>query len=129
MHLIPPSCIIIGMVHKILSRFVLRLRPKRFIFINHFGYLALITCFLATGCGGINLGGSGGAASGNAERPTGRVVAQGQIFGQSGKTASGSALIIYSSGSYVLRFEGLSIPSEAGLQAQINSKTVGQVAT
>lgn len=80
-----------------------------------------------TGCGDISVGGGTGS---NDPRPTGRVLYQGQFSSQNGKSVSGTALIFYSTtaGSYTIRLEGLTAPSET-LQVTVFASPGGQVAT
>ncbi len=88
------------------------LKPKSFLGIlrkENWAIGSLVFC--CTSCGlnlGVSLGGSG---TPNDPRPSGNPVAQGSFSG----SVSGSALVFQSGGGYVLRFEGLSVPSAAGL--------------
>lgn len=78
------------------------------------------------GCGNLNIS-TGGGGLPNEARPTGTPVKQGQLFGSG---VSGSVLIFLRSGSsYTLRFEGLSLPSQSNLVAQIYATPNGLVST
>lgn len=82
--------------------------------------IALIP-YLLTQCSlsGIPLGGGGSAASSNDPRPDGTVIAQGQLAGLSGKTVTGTVFIFLTGSNFVLRIEGLGVPSENNLQLQL----------
>lgn len=69
------------------------------------------------GCGEIGLGNR----SPNDPKPTGTIVAQGNLTGQSGQTASGSAFVYQTgSASFVVRLEGVTLPEESGLRVIVS---------
>lgn len=83
----------------------------------------LSLCFWLSSCGM-----TGGSASvPNDPRPSGNPLVQGQVFGQNGQSASGTAFVFYSQNVYILRFEGLSVPSVSGLVVQVFTASQGQV--
>jgi len=89
-------------------------------------------CLLAIGllgCGKVHLGNTGTGS--NSGPPTGKLVSQGQIFGQSGITATGTAQIYSTaSGGFVLYLSGLSLSTApAGLVAHIYTSLSGLAAT
>lgn len=64
-------------------------------------------------CGQIHLG----SATPNDTEPTGTIIAQGPFVGASSKTVTGTAVIYkVDLGSYIIRLNGISTPSETGLQ-------------
>jgi hypothetical protein len=72
------------------------------------GILTLL--ILQAGCG-LNWGG-GGNSSPNDPAPQGTQVSSGQLFAGSGQTGvTGQVLIFNNNGSYILRLEGLNIPT------------------
>lgn len=78
--------------------------------------LGLAQCSLS----GIPVG-NGSTTSPNDSRPSGVLIAQGSFTGQNGQNASGSAQIFMDGGAYILRLEGISVPSENGLNVQVLS--------
>src|SRR5690348_17169099 len=67
---------------------------------------------LLNSCGIIPLG----TSTLNDPVPSGTVLASGSFTGQNGKTASGTATVYLSdTGTYVIRLDGLVVPSENGL--------------
>lgn len=91
---------------------------------------ALLVLF--SGCGKIT---AGSGAEPNDARPSGNPIAQASLTSQNGKTVSGSALIFASVNSssgvtgYILRLEGISVPSASGLLVRVNASPGGQVAS
>lgn len=61
--------------------------------------------------------------------PSGVVVDQGQFFGQNGQTASGSAAIYLSNGTYTLHLSGVSFPTTSTLTIQIYANPYGLVSS
>jgi len=86
---------------------------------------ALLLLMFLTHCG---LHAGTGVAP-NDPTPSGQILKQGQFFSQSGQTVTGSAVIYLSGSSYILRLEGISTPSEAGLQVRIDGNPGGVVFT
>lgn len=74
-----------------------------------------------SGLGGVSLG--GGTGSSNDPIPSGTLLTQSQFFGQSGQTVSGTATVYVSSNTYIVRLQGMAIPSEAGLFVQVFTST------
>src|SRR5689334_21696569 len=73
---------------------------------------------------------AGSAVAPNDARPNGAILVQGQFFGQSGQTVTGSALIFtVGAGSLVLRLEGLQTPEEVGLQVRLTGTPGGTIQT
>ena len=88
--------------------------------VQRLGWLLFSMSWTFTGCSlsGIDLGG-GGVLS-NAARPNGVLLAQGSLSSQvTGQAVAGNAIIFASGTSFILRFEGLTVPVENGLQAQV----------
>ena len=85
------------------------------------GSVATIVFVLAQAGCGLDLNWTpGGSSTPNDPRPSGNVVVQGSFTGSSGQsTVTGTAIIFSTSNSYILRLEGLSVPSETGLTIQI----------
>jgi len=80
---------------------------------------AISTWAFLMNCSGVNIG-TGGGGTPNDVRPTNLPMVQGFFTGQNGKTVTGTAIIFSaSSSSYVLRLEGISTPSEGGLEVQL----------
>jgi hypothetical protein len=97
------------------------MRNKNLIF-HFFGTLIgfVTTGVILTCCSGINIGSSGSNFSPNDVRPTSLPMVQGFFVSQNSQTVSGTALIFNVTGlSYVLRLEGITTPSETGLQIQL----------
>lgn len=87
--------------------------------------LALVLSLLSSSCGSL----SSGAVSANENAPTGSILASGSFTSLNGKTVSGIAKVILDTGNvYWVRLEGLSAPSESGLQVWLTktSSTTGQ---
>ena len=64
--------------------------------------------------------GSSGGTSLNEGAPDGFLLKQAPFFGQNGQTVSGTAAVYASSGgAFVLRLEGLTAPSESGIQVRV----------
>ena len=80
---------------------------------------------LLTGCG-THLT-SGTATLPQDPTPTGTLQYQGQFSGSSSQTASGSALVYFSAGNFILHLASVSFPSESGLTVIVRSNlsTVG----
>ena len=93
--------------------------------LNTIATLLLLLCGL--GCGPIEGITVGTRAASNEAVPAGNRVAQGSFDGQSGFTVSGVAAIIRSSssGTDIIRLEGVSLPYETGLKvtAVLNGTT------
>lgn len=76
-----------------------------------------LVSFMTLSCGKVTLGPS----FPRDPRPATKMLAQGQLIGQNGQTASGTALV-FSDGTstgYIARIEGLSIKSNTGLLVQV----------
>ncbi len=84
--------------------------------------IALFALCLFASCGGVGVGLGGGSTSAfNDPTPSGTPLYQGTFSGQNGQTVSGNALIFLSNGVYTLTLQGLSTPSESGLQIRMTS--------
>ncbi len=79
-------------------------------------FLLFVNTLGISGCAfnGITTGTSGVVP--NDPRPTGNPISQGKLNGLNGQlSVTGSVYIFYSGGSYTLRLEGISVPSEASM--------------
>lgn len=86
--------------------------------------LAIAALLLGSHCG--EMGTSGGTF--NEPAPSGTVVAQGTLESRNQKAVSGGASVyLQSSGTYVLRLEGISVPTTVTLQAVLYSNSTKYV--
>ncbi len=96
-----------------------KLRPLQFVTEWHFRLLFVSGGLLSFyGCGVVSTDGT----SLNEPAPSGTIVAQGTFESRNQKTVSGGATVyLVSAGSYVLRLEGISVPTTVSLQAVLAS--------
>ncbi len=77
---------------------------------------------------GLDLSSGGGASTPNDNRPSGNPLFQGSLSGLNGQTGvTGTTLIFSESGSYTLRFEGLSLPSGASIIKLFNNSATNPI--
>lgn len=81
----------------------------------------LLTAALAAGCGL-----KGGSGTPNDPVPSGTIVHQGMWVSQNGQTVTGTVTVYTSStGTYTFRLDGISAPTEGGLQLSAVSQANG----